>query len=550
MIPQAQEEEYVQAVRWRLGLSCEGKLTPDELKRTWNTISLNDALLQSIIRQLARPLQHALYTKLTGVHTDQHHWSEPLADVLLNWVKANPSQSSPKISGAIRDGLRSPSKPATATKPTGLHKDAGKNLPPLPTNPPVPVNPPPPQAVNVPPRLPTVQPPPLPPPPVAKPLPTPTGWRYLPVPESPEPYPEETAQEFPNPQAGFRGFGANVRGKKHKHDGTNCDDAYAFCREGNWTIIAVSDGAGSKKLSRIGARAAVTAAVETLRKMPGYDYPLERSIPDWGVALAAASGEVAKVHEALIEAMQNALAAVRVESSSRMGNFEIENHLVRLPELNDFSCTLLLAVMHPVLVESSWKHLVAACQVGDGMVGVIHRDGRPIVLGAADSGSHAGETEFLTSSGKTEPEFLRTKISVTLTDLQALLVMTDGVADDYFPADAQLPRLWGDLVVNGIPDLKTPTGAIADERQYGIEVELVKPDPRPIQTLHSCETFAGLVGTSPVELVKSPEALWAGRRPLPGDTASERLKLWLDAYTMRGSFDDRTLVCVHREDFA
>jgi hypothetical protein len=51
------------------------------------------------------------------------------------------------------------------------------------------------------------------------------------------------------------------------------------------------------------------------------------------------------------------------------------------------------------------------------------------------------------------------------------------------------------------------------------------------------------------QLVGSPGLLHAGIRTAPFDRAlppAERLRLWLDAYQVRGSFDDRTLVVLHR----
>ena len=77
---------------------------------------------------------------------------------------------------------------------------------------------------------------------------------------------------------------------------------------------------------------------------------------------------------------------------------------------------------------------------------------------------------------------------------------------------------------------------------------MIEPDPRTKVTLYSSAKIAERLGTTAEELVKRPADLWAGRRPLAGATPEERLRLWLDAYHVRGSFDDRTLVCIHRED--
>lgn len=60
-------------------------------------------------------------------------------------------------------------------------------------------------------------------------------------------------------------IGARVRGKKHKHEGTNCDDWFETAVAEGCFIAVVADGAGSKQLSRIGARVSCEAAVEYLR---------------------------------------------------------------------------------------------------------------------------------------------------------------------------------------------------------------------------------------------------------------------------------------------
>jgi len=51
------------------------------------------------------------------------------------------------------------------------------------------------------------------------------------------------------------------------------------------------------------------------------------------------------------------------------------------------------------------------------------------------------------------------------------------------------------------------------------------------------------------QVLTEPALLRAGCRPdpLPGRDAAERLLTWLDAYQVRGSFDDRTLVIADRE---
>jgi hypothetical protein len=369
-----------------------------------------------------------------------------------------------------------------------------------------------------------------------------------------------------DPPPGFRLFGARVRGKKHKHDGTNCDDWFEFAQAGPWTVIAVSDGAGSKKFSRVGAKAACTAAVRELsERLAGHEFAPRPAVADWQDVLqpGTTAPDIEAVRTALRDAMTQAHGAVEAAAREREGKPEYEACLNRPIEVNDLSCTLLLAVHRTVEVDGKDLGFVMACQVGDGITGAVARGGTVHPIGTADSGGYSGETEFLTSDGKTDAEFLARKTAVFLGPLQALMVMTDGVADDYFPADAHLGRLWTDLVVNGIPELSGPdeaavraalgatlvkTPADLAGLEYAADAGLVEASPSsdPVR-LRSSAAFAERLGVSVDDLLRKSALLWAGRDALPGATAQDRLRLWLDAYHVRGSFDDRTLVVLHRE---
>jgi hypothetical protein len=137
--------------------------------------------------------------------------------------------------------------------------------------------------------------------------------------------------------------------------------------------------------------------------------------------------------------------------------------------------------------------------------------------------------------------------------------MTDGVADDYFPNDPGLARLFGDLALNGLVALPPKPGSDAESAP-------VTMDPPPVETLtiagerltvegrqplalYSVGRYAEHLGVPVDQVIADSALLRAGCRPdpLPGDDAAERLLTWLDAYQVRGSFDDRTLVIADRE---
>ena len=88
-------------------------------------------------------------------------------------------------------------------------------------------------------------------------------WKYLPVPDEPDRHEESASCSGRSPE-GMSIVGAQVRGVKHKHEGLNCDDWFEFKSVGPWTMIAVSDGAGSARFSRVGAEQACKAAVGRL----------------------------------------------------------------------------------------------------------------------------------------------------------------------------------------------------------------------------------------------------------------------------------------------
>ena len=306
-------------------------------------------------------------------------------------------------------------------------------------------------------------------------------WRSRPVPVGePEPAPEYVYSTVELP--GGRITAARVRGRKHKHDGTNCDDWYELASFGEITCIAVSDGAGSAKFSRIGARESCKAAVNGMvRRLK--DAFAER--PELGeyLLLPLSDDRCMQACRVLAEVVQRSfLSAVdAVEAAWRKRS---NQPAYGEPRLEDFAGTLLAALLLPV---GGGECLAAACQVGDGVIALMDTKTGPVpsvkLMGVPDGGAFSGETAFLTSIRRVEALQSRTRIARCPADMA--LMMTDGVADDYFPPEPELPRLYHDLAANGV------LGDAEGEASPGL-----------------------------------------------------RLKNWLDSYVERGSFDDRTLVIV------
>lgn len=396
-------------------------------------------------------------------------------------------------------------------------------------------------------------------------------WNYNPVPDDPDKHDEHYSKSSTSDE-GFKIIGARVRGKKHKHDGTNCDDWFEYKVSGSWTIIAVSDGAGSKKLSRVGAKLACeTAAGYLFNKLERHKLD-DRDI--WNeVTRNSSTGDydqpdIEYVQTSIHDAMREAHEALNKKVDETKNYPEYFDYLGnRVPDIKDFSATLLIAVHTVVNHGKNPKSFVMTCQVGDGMIAAIATNSELnrnelSLLAIPDTGSYGGETDFITSANKLEKGSLVSRTFLIIAPLSALLVMTDGVADDYFPNNPGILNLYGDLVLNRIIDTGTSDSSKIKSSLLPLErsVEDIKKadlsesidritgaDSRTVVKIKSIDKYAGILGRTVQEVVESPELLSASAYNDDVEKLSpdKRLENWLDTYYKRGSFDDRSLVILH-----
>ena len=306
-------------------------------------------------------------------------------------------------------------------------------------------------------------------------------WKYNPVPESPEPFPEYINCYKKTDTAEI--IAARVRGKKHKHDGTNCDDWFEFDTLDGWILATVSDGAGSKVFSRIGAKASCGTVIEKLRT----EYTaVIKNCPDLSISLGLALDDPAFMEACskLAVIMQNSVAsaneAVQKAFDERKDSEEFSSALKRTPEYKDFSATLLAAAVIPVQVQSSGEHehLIISVQIGDGMIASVNRNSEfpnaLRLLGDADGGAFAGETDFLTSQQIRSTDSLMKRTKIQRRKISSVMLMTDGVADDYYPNNPQILRLYLDLMLNGIIEIDGSANEITEANRKFISNV---PDP-------------------------------------------------------------------------
>lgn len=376
-------------------------------------------------------------------------------------------------------------------------------------------------------------------------------WKYFPVSENePEILPEYIVKSEKCGESTV--IASRVRGKKHKHDGSNCDDWFETASDGDIIYIAVADGAGSRKFSGIGARAACRAVCGYLK------YTFEKSViggqlisdlsPDLKDEKCISACKV--LANTVQESVKKAYSAVESAFYSRVTDSAYSEILGKTPDMDDFSSTLLVAVVIP-LENDSEKRLVISCQIGDGAIILVNTaeifEKSVKLMGKSDSGDFSGETDFLTSEKMIESASLAMRTHVSIDSSNILMLMTDGVADDYFPHESQMQRLYLDLSANGILPLECG--------EYESVEEI--PEPDFYSWVNDKTIEVGLYYTKNIsEKMSIPlKCLWNKRQIIKSaqiksdelfdtDNHVERLKIWLDNYVERGSFDDRTLVIV------
>lgn len=249
------------------------------------------------------------------------------------------------------------------------------------------------------------------------------GWKVLEPTDRSDPVSHEVREYRPG-MGGRLMLAASLRGRQHANTGKWREDAFALGLAGGWHIVVVGDGAGSSRLSRVGSATACRAARNALEEALA-TFALAHSRD--GEARTPTPEDLIPLRTILTGAARAAIEALVAAATSRD------------EPVDTFATTLLIAVYG----DCRGQAIVGALQVGDGAVCAATSSGFRS-LGEADGGAYSGETRFLTSKG-IEHDLERRVRFLVVDDVHALAVMTDGVADDFFPIDDKMPGLLDDV---------------------------------------------------------------------------------------------------------
>lgn len=260
--------------------------------------------------------------------------------------------------------------------------------------------------------------------------------------------------------ASWHVIGGTTRGRVHANDGTHREDAMAMAASPHLVILIAADGAGSSRWSRVGAETACRTVLDTLS--PALTDP----DADIGTLLRDAVSRSCRAIEAV---------AHRTGEPTR-----------------EFRSTLLAACW----LRTPHHERLHAIQVGDGAMVARRTDGSVLRLVNDVQTEYSGEVSaFLPDDNALEA----VAVQHAAADVEAILVMTDGVEDPFYPLQRHGARIV-DQFYQGVP-----VGGTMLDRQG---------------------THGPIAG--------SPQAL-------------EHLREWL-AFERRGENDDRTILGAFRLD--
>ncbi|EIC21632.1 PP2C family serine/threonine-protein phosphatase [Thiorhodovibrio frisius] len=261
-------------------------------------------------------------------------------------------------------------------------------------------------------------------------------WKQLEPPaDAPYPKPHQDCRLITG-ESGLQLLAASRRGRSHEHQGSFRDDDFLIQADDKtgWSLLLVADGAGSAQFSREGARVAVTSAAETLNQALGGDLgeALAQKLSAWDSDPGAAAEAIGREFHALFhQAGTRAVQAIEQAAKTQSA------------KARDYATTLLAAV---VKRENNGLFL-ASFWMGDGAIAAYGPAGKVRLMGTPDGGEFAGQTRFLDAASLADPGFAKRIGIGYFQDIEAVLLMTDGVSDPRFETDNGLkdPVRWDAL---------------------------------------------------------------------------------------------------------
>ncbi len=233
---------------------------------------------------------------------------------------------------------------------------------------------------------------------------------------------------------------ASKRGRSHANVGSFRDDDFAvknFEMTG-WSVIVVSDGAGSAGASRQGSKLACNSIIEYFEK----NFTKE-SLKDFDETLL-------NHHNKTDEDSSKKISNFVSDNLSKAAWFvhkQLDEFAIKSERpLKDFHATLIFALVK----KYDFGYAILTFGVGDCPIGLLNKDLTEIkLMNWLDVGEFGGGTRFITMPEIFQSDKFYTRFGFTLVDdFSYLMLMTDGIYDPKFVVEANLEKIekWNEFL--------------------------------------------------------------------------------------------------------
>ncbi len=226
---------------------------------------------------------------------------------------------------------------------------------------------------------------------------------------------------------------ASKRGRSHANVGSFRDDDFAFMHDPStaWSVIAVSDGAGSARYSREGSRLACNSVLEYFRQRFA-----EGSFGELDTLLEELDREAtAETQKKVSLFIYNQLGAAAKYSLRRLEAEATKAETV----LNDFHATLIFTLIK----KYEFGYAILSFGVGDCPIGLWYQDKSAVhLMNIMDVGEFGGGTRFITMPEIFQSNTFANRLGFRIVkDFDFLMLMTDGIYDPKFEVEANLEKV-------------------------------------------------------------------------------------------------------------
>jgi serine/threonine protein phosphatase PrpC len=233
---------------------------------------------------------------------------------------------------------------------------------------------------------------------------------------------------------------SSKRGRSHANVGSFRDDDFAFknFEQTGWSVLAVSDGAGSAKASRKGSKLACDMIISyfeekfTNQLLVDFDETLLKHYNN-------ASEETSKK---ISHFVYDHLSKGAWHVHNKLDEFASESEI----PLKDFHSTLIFTLVK----KYNFGYAILSFGVGDCPIGLLNKDRTEVkLMNWLDVGEFGGGTRFITMPEIFQSDKFSTRFSFKLIDdFSYLILMTDGIYDPKFVVEANLEKIekWNEFI--------------------------------------------------------------------------------------------------------